>query len=297
MRSIVSIILSIILLAPTTSGVFAMSDRASENDNRPTNDNKQPSDTTATSPNESGKNVNADEVKVKVLPQTNKIIVEGRSLTGQNSVPRQIGYRLLLPVASIARALGDSISADPSAGTVEVRRQSGVVADFNPQLNQVRENGSVVLSTSGITDTIFTSNVDDILLPVEIVSALLDVSIFFDEAASAIRINRGHKQANLVRPGSKHSAIEFYQGSYDYSMNMYSSTFDHTLTTRAEGRIYDGRFNFITNSGGGTNNPFSAIRRGTFTYERPNGQKFIGGDFGTGTDLVYMSSSVRGGLA
>jgi hypothetical protein len=260
----------------------------------PTDNEKQSSDSSKT--NDAETTTVADEVKIRALPQTNKIVVQGRTLTGANSLPRQVGYRVLLPITNIARILGDIITLDQSTGIVEVRRQNGVITGFNPQMNQVTENGSVILSTSSAADIIIAPTLDELMLPIEIVSALLDVSIFFDENAHLIRIDRGKNQADRVRTGARHSAIEFYQGSYDYSLNSYSSTLSHNLTMRVDGRIYDGRFDLTTNSGGGTGNPFTALRRGTFTYERPNGQKFIGGDFGTGTDLSFMSSTVRGGL-
>src|SRR5207248_2417575 len=36
------------------------------------------------------------------------------------------------------------------------------------------------------------------------------------------------------------------------------------------------------------------FRRSLFTFERENGQKLMGGDFGTGTDLEFLSSAIRG---
>src|SRR3954453_6667879 len=69
------------------------------------------------------------------------IIVDERALVGPNSAAQLRGGRLFLPVATIAQALGDTLSSDPSQRTVTIRRQNGTTAVFNAQLNEVRENG------------------------------------------------------------------------------------------------------------------------------------------------------------
>ncbi len=235
---------------------------------------------------------------VAVLPQGAPIIVDGRTLTGPFSLPQQRGGRSFLPVVSIARSLGDAISVDPTARIVEVRRQTGVVADFNAQLNQIRENGSVILVVSNTADIVFPPNPEQLMLPVEIVAALLDASILLDGTdAQAVRITRARTQVDTVRAGARRSSWELYQIDYDYNFNRYSGAFNQNLGLRSSGRIGDGRFNLTTNSSAGTGSGLGILRNGTFTYERPNGQRFIGGDFGTGTDLAFMSSSLRGGLA
>src|SRR5438105_12440304 len=89
------------------------------------------------------------------FPEGTVIIVNGRTLAGPNSSAQQRGGRLFLPIASIARALGDSIQSDPTSRVVTVRRQGGIVAEFSAQLNQVRENGSVTLAISATADIVF----------------------------------------------------------------------------------------------------------------------------------------------
>ncbi|HEY0100097.1 MAG TPA: stalk domain-containing protein [Pyrinomonadaceae bacterium] len=227
--------------------------------------------------------------------QTTIIIVDERILTGTQSFPQQrSGGRIFLPVASIARALGDVIEVDAAKRSVEVRRQTGVVARFDAQLNQVSENNALVLSVSNAADITFPPNPDELMLPVEIVSALLDASVRVDEAAHAIRITRGRPQANTVRAGAGRAAFELYQLGYDYNLNSYSAASHQSLTLRADGRIGDGRFNLLTNSSVGGGGGLGLLRNGSFTYERPNEQRFTGGDFGTGTDLLFISSTMRG---
>lgn len=227
--------------------------------------------------------------------QTTIIIVAERMLTGPQSFPQQrSGGRIFLPVTSIARALGDVIEVDPAKRVVRVRRQTGVVAQFDAQLNQVSENNSLVLSVSNAADITFPPNPDELMLPLEIVSALLDASVRVDESAHAIRITRGRAHADTVRTGAGRAPFELYQIGYDYNLNSYSASSHQSLTLRADGRIGDGRFNLLTNSSVGAGASFAPLRNGTFTYERPNEQRFTGGDFGTGTDLLFMSSTMRG---
>jgi hypothetical protein len=227
-------------------------------------------------------------------PQGATIIVEGRTLTGPFSFPQQRGGRSFLPVVGIARALGDTIKVNSGARTVEVLRRTGISADFNAELNQVRENGSVILGVSNTADIIFTPNPEELMLPVEIISALLDVSIRLDEGTRAIQITRGPGHAETVRAGAGRSLFELYEAEYDYNFNMYPSAYNHNLTLRSTGRIGDGRFSLITNSGTGSGSGLGLLNNGTFTYERPGGQRFTGGDFSTGTDLLFMSAAVRG---
>lgn len=231
-------------------------------------------------------------------PQGATIVVDGRTLTGPFSFPQQRGGRMFLPVVGIARALGDAINVKAQARTVEVLRRTGVSADFNAELSQVRESGSVILALSSTADIIFPPNPDELMLPVEIVSGLLDVSIRLDEGARSVQITRGAAHADTIRAGAGRTRFELYEMEYDYNFNSYPSALVHNLTLRATGRIGDGRFNLITNSNVGTGAAgFGLLRNATFTYERPNGQRFIGGDFHTGTDLLFMSAAARGVLA
>jgi hypothetical protein len=226
--------------------------------------------------------------------QQTAIIVADRMLTGPQSFAQRRGGRIFLPIAAIARALGDVIEVDAAKRSVRVRRQNGIAAEFNAGLNQVSENNSLILSVSNAADIVFPPHVDELMLPVEIVSALLDASIRLDDATRAIRITRGRAQGETVRTGAGRAAFELYQIGYDYNLNSYSSASNQSLTLRADGRIGDGRFNLLTNSSVGAGSGLGLLRNGTFTYERPGEQRFTGGDFGTGTDLLFLSSTVRG---
>src|ERR1043166_8267391 len=100
---------------------------------------------------------------------TSVIIVNERTLVGPNSAAQLRGGRLFLPVATIAQALGDTFSSDSTLRIVTIRRQNGTTAIFNAALNEVRENGALVLTVSGTADLVFPPPSNELMLPAEIV--------------------------------------------------------------------------------------------------------------------------------
>ena len=98
------------------------------------------------------------------------IIVNERALVGPNSAAQLRGGRLFLPVATIAQALGDTFSSDSTLRVVTIRRQTGTTAIFNAPLNEVRENGALVLTVSGTADLVFPPSSSELMLPAEIVA-------------------------------------------------------------------------------------------------------------------------------
>src|SRR6185369_14434300 len=140
-----------------------------------------------------------------------------------------------------------------------------------------------------------TSN--ELMLPAEIVAALLDVIVRRDEN-QAIVISRKGIQAETIRTGGKHAPWQIFQIEYDYNLSRYTTSSDHSLVLRGTGRVGDARLTFMTNSSVATPYNWSRTRLlgGTVRLDRPNGQSFVGGEFGTGTDLEFMSAAVRGGL-
>lgn len=229
--------------------------------------------------------------------ESSVIIVNERALVGPNSTSQLRGGRLFLPVAAIAQALGDTLTSDPTLRTVTVRRQNGTVAIFNAQLNEIRENGSVVLTVSGTADLIFPPTPNELMLPAEIVAALLDVIVRRDEN-KAIVISRKGIQVETVRAGGKRPSWELFQIEYDYNFSRYVSTGDHSLILRGTGRVGDAKLSFIANSSIGITNNSSrpSLYGGSVRLDRANGQSFVAGEFGTGTDVEFMGAAVRGGM-
>jgi len=229
--------------------------------------------------------------------QGSVIIVNERALVGPNSAAQLRGGRLYLPIATIAEALGDTLSSDSTQRIVTVRRQNGTIAAFNAPLNEVRENGAVILTVSGTADLVFPPTPYDLMLPAEIVASLLDVIVRRDENQAIVIARKGIK-AETVRTGDKHVRFELFQLEYDYNFTRYSSAGDHSLVLRGTGRVGDARLTFIANSAIGVTQHSSrpSLQGGTVRLDRPNGQSFVGGEFGTGTDVEFLGAAVRGGL-
>ena len=237
--------------------------------------------------------------KAAAAPQENSvIIVNERALVGPNSSAQLRGGRLFLPVATIAEALGDTPTSDPTTRTVTIRRQNGTIAIFNAQLNEVRENGAVILTLSGSADLIFPPTANELMLPAEIVAALLDVVVRRDESR-AIVISRKGMPVDTIRAGGKRAPWEIFQIEYDYTFSRYTAAGDHSLVLRGTGRVGDARLSFIANSTIGLtqNSTRPNLQGGSVRLDRTNGQSFVAGEFGTGTDVEFMSAAVRGGLA
>jgi hypothetical protein len=229
--------------------------------------------------------------------ETSVIIVNERVLVGPNSAAQSRGGRLFLPIATIAEALGDTFNSDSTQRMVTIHRQNGTVAIFNAPLNDVRENGSVILTVSGSADLVFPPTPTELMLPAEIVAALLDVTIRRDEN-NAIVIARKGIQAETIRTGAKHAPFEIFQIEYDYNYSRYISSGDHSLVLRGTGRVGDARLSFIANSSMSVtrNSSRPSLTGGTIRFDRPNGQSFVAGEFGTGTDVEFLGAAVRGGL-
>jgi hypothetical protein len=229
--------------------------------------------------------------------ESSVIIVNERALVGPNSAAQLRGGRLFLPVAAIAQALGDTLSSDSATRSVTVRRQNGTIAVFNAQLNEVRENGAVVLTVSGTADLIFPPTANELMLPAEIVAAVLDVIVRRDEN-NAVVISRKGVAVETIRPGAKRAPWELFQLEYDYNFSRYASVGDHTLVLRGTGRVGDARLSFLANStiGAARNASRSNLHGGHVRLDRTNGQSFVAGEFGTGTDVEFMIAGVRGGM-
>ena len=171
-----------------------------------------------------------------------QISVEGVTLTGPFSTPQQRGGRLFLPLVRIARALGDVVQLDPAARAVRVQRQTGVRADFDAALNLVRENGATVLVLAGADDIDFPPHPEALMLPVEVTSALLGVSIHSDAAQRVVSVRRGQALPAPVSSSKRQGPLEVFGADYEYNLGRYPTGYNHHLTLRADGRLGDGRF-------------------------------------------------------
>ena len=190
----------------------------------------------------------AEDVPRPEQTQFVAIVVNGRTLTGPNSSANRRDGHIFLPVMSVARALGDAINVDIAARSISVRRQTGVASDFDARLGRVRENGSVILTVTGSNEIIFTPTTEELLLPVEIASAIFGVSIRYDDAANSVIVNRGQAATQQTQSQPNQRFADLYQLDYEYNLNSYASSASQNLVLNAAGRLADGRFSFSSNS-------------------------------------------------
>jgi hypothetical protein len=229
------------------------------------------------------------------LPSGLAIVVADRPLVGLFASSETRGDRLFLPVVAIARALGDTITVNAATQRVEVQRQTGVPAAFDARMNQVTESGSAILVTQG-TPIQFSPLADQLLLPSEIVTALLDVSIVVDPLTRRVRIARAEARPAPAGYGGRRFFADLYEASYRFNGYAGPSYFNYTAMPSLAGRIFDGRFQLSGNFIGGTTGKAFQFQQGFLQYDRPNGQRLWGMDFGTGNDLLFMSSHLFGGM-
>ncbi len=222
-----------------------------------------------------------------------EISVNGRPLSGPNSAAHRRDSRILIPAAAVARALGDTLEFDPARRSISVRRQNGDRAEFLAGEGRVIENGANVLSVSNTGEIIFPPNNDEFLLPIEIAAVFFDASIRFDDIKTVVTVIRGAHAPQDITHVNNRSKADLYQIDYEYGLNRYSSATSQNLVVNASGRIGDGRFRLSSSSSSTSLQKFS-IRNTSFNLERPNGQRYIAGDFGTGADLQFLSTNVRG---
>lgn len=228
--------------------------------------------------------------------ETITIVVLGRTLTGPNSTGERIDGRTVIPIATVAHALGSTVTVSPQNRILMIQRQTGITALFDARIGQVIENGNAILTVSTSREWIIPPNAEALMLPVEIAAALFDVSIRFDPVENKIRISKAAQDTGVISSTDNRRMIEVYQAEYEYGFNKYVGTLAQTLMINATGRIGDGRFHLVSNSAGSYLRQF-APRNFSLVLDRPNGQRFIAGDFSPGSAVSLMTSNVRGGAA
>lgn len=222
------------------------------------------------------------------------VMVNGRVLTGPNSSASRRDGMILIPVTAIARALGDIVSVDLAKRAIYVQRQTGTTADLDIRLGSVRENGAVILMVASSGEIVLSPNAEEQMLPIEIAAALFDTSVRFDSVRNIVIVTRGLAATGDAVTRGKSGVAALYQLDYEYNLNKYSSGASHDLNINAAGRLGDGRFSLSSNTSGVSLAGIS-VRNAAFHLERPNGQQYFAGDFGTGTDLEFLSAMIRGG--
>ncbi len=223
---------------------------------------------------------------------TLRIFVTGRELP-PNVQAEVRGSQTLLPVVPIVRELGYAVSVDAAAGIVRVRRV-GVDAEFSKQTSEVRENGVTVTGVPFAAEINFAIPVENLLLPLEVIAPLLNVSIIVNNEKNSVKIES--REIGSTTTATNRSRVEVGGLEYNFNSIAYNGTYFQNFNLLSTGRIgssiYRSNVNFI----GGTNARFLNFYGGNFTLQRKSGDEFQVGDLATATatELSLLNAPVRG---
>jgi len=227
------------------------------------------------------------------------ITVDGRALAGPTVSFKGANDELVLPISAIARALSDqtTITLQPTA-RIEVRRRSGIVAEFDAQSGTVRENGIRTLVSSHSSYQIQAGageNAAEILVGPDIAAALLGASIVVDDHSHIVRISRDQliPESTSVKTTAA-SAYRFLGLDYSYNLNFHNSHYTQSLSLRAAGAIGDTFFQLISSSSGGSRRAAFGLQSATLVIEKPKHYRMLLGDFGSGSILEMVRDTGRG---
>ncbi|MCY7346284.1 MAG: hypothetical protein LH614_08710, partial [Pyrinomonadaceae bacterium] len=223
---------------------------------------------------------------------TLRVFVTGRELPPV--VRAEIrGAKILLPVVPIVRELGYAVSIDQTAGIVRVRRV-GIDAEFSRQSSEVRENGVTITSVPFASEVNFALPADNLLLPLEILAPLLNVSIIVDDKKNAVKIES--REIGSTTVASDRRRIEVGGLNYNFNSIFYNGTYFQNFNLLSTGRIGSNIYRSNVNFLGGTNARFLSFYGGNFTLQRQSGDEFQIGDLATATasELSLLNAPVRG---
>ena len=223
---------------------------------------------------------------------TLRIFVTGRELPP--AVRAEIrGAQTLLPVVPIVRELGYAVSIDQTAGIVRVRRV-GVDAEFSRQTSEVRENGVTVTAVPFAATVNFAVPAENLLLPLEILAPLLNVSIIVNNEKNAVKIES--REVGSTTVASDRRRVEVGGLSYNFNSIYQSGTYFQNFNLLSTGRIGSSIYHSNVSFLGGTNARFLSFYGGNFTLQRQSGDEFQVGDLATATasELSLLNTAVRG---
>ena len=205
----------------------------------------------------------------------------------------KLGTRTLIPIVPVAQRLGYLIEVENKNEKVTVQR-NGITAEFLKQTFEIRENGVSVAVVPNTADILFPADVEQLRLPIEVVSALLNVSIFTDAEQGIVRIEPREGVNSKITSQQKRWGINVFDYNYDSSIG--GNYFAQNLHLRSEGNIGSSVFETTATFTGVSLRSLTTARNLNFTLERKRGDRFQIGDIRnlTGSDLTLMNTQVRG---
>lgn len=219
-----------------------------------------------------------------------QISVAGKELP---VVGERRGKVIFVPIVAIARELGYTIDVDLVNEAIRVIR-IGIEAEFNKRTSDIRENGVTVSGVPFASEVIFSPNKENILVPIEIIGSLLNVSLIVDDKKNIININSKSLGSAVISQKN----TKFEMSGLDYSFDStflndaYYQTFNLSSTGRIGSSIYSSNLSFI----GMTQSRPIEFNSGNFTLRRQSGDEFQFGDLlsNTGNESTIMNYFIRG---
>ena len=223
-----------------------------------------------------------------------RIEVEGRPITAAGALPSLRGGRLWMPLQPIARELLDEIEVDPGAETVTARlAHTGETRSFRPSTGEIRRDGALLAMVPGATEVVLTQNPADLRVPLDVLSALLDVGVLVDAEGGVIAVRRG---AAVAPTEAVRSTGAFALGRLDYLafFERRAPEAGAGLRLGAEGLALDSRFVGYLEGSGGSLQGSPSIDGGMLMITRPSRQAWTIGDTVLSNRYRFLTGPVRG---
>lgn len=224
-----------------------------------------------------------------------RIEVEGRPITA-GALPSFRGGQLWVPLLPVARELLDEITVNPSEQTVTARlAHTGELRTFRQRSGEVVRDGAILAIVPGATEVLLTPNPADLRVPIDVLSALLDVGVAIegDGASGVISVRRAAAAAPVP---SVRSTGAFALGRLDY-MAYFQRQAPETgagLRVGAEGLVFDSSFLGYLEGSGGSLQGGPGIDGGMLVIRRPSRQTWTLGDTVLSPAYRFLSGPVRG---
>ncbi len=223
-----------------------------------------------------------------------KIFVEGRPVTAAGVLPVLREGRLYLPLSPIAEELRDTIELVPAEQAIRVRLSHiGETRSFHRTTGEVRRGGIVLAVLPDSAEISISLRAESQLLPVDVLSFLLDVTIQFSERQGSVSVRR---QTQFAQPAQRSGRLPIQLNRIEYSENLgvQEDIYGHSLHLGSRAQIYDGQLTSSIEFTGASRQKALNFLSGGVTLERPSGQLWMAGDFALARTSRLVAAPGRG---
>lgn len=220
-----------------------------------------------------------------------KITVTGRVVVSPAGPPQLRAGRLFLPAHSLAQELGDQLALQPDGRLSARLSHTGELRAFDPRTGEVTREGLTLVVLTDIADVVLPARVEDVFLPGEILTWLLDVSLQI--VGDSVEIRRGPPPVSITTTGRQ---LPFGLGELRYaqSLDFFGGRYAESFRLNAEGFLLDGTLRGSLELTGGSGGAFVNFLRGGAVWERPGEQRWYAGDSSLGLRFRHLNLPIRG---